>query len=189
MSSFLVVGLGNPGSRYSNTRHNVGTDFILEAKKKYSFDLIEKKTLKSFLAEVIIKDKKVVFAVPTIFMNHSGVALKLLKNKFSTTIENIIVIHDDLDLKSGVIKLKAGGGHGGHNGLKSIFENLGSKEFKRIRIGIDHPGDKKKVNKYVIQKGKKEEKIDRLRCIDKGLSIMEFLFQGDWDAALNKLNN
>ncbi len=144
MSSFLVVGLGNPGSRYSNTRHNVGTDFILEAQKKYSFDLKEKKTLKSFLAEVVIQDKKVIFAVPTIFMNHSGVALK---------------------------------------------ENLGSQEFKRIRIGIDHPGDKKKVNKYVIQKGKKEEKIDRLKCIDKGLSVMEFLFQGDWDAALNKLNN
>ena len=70
-----------------------------------------------------------------------------------------------------------------------IFENLGSQEFKRIRIGIDHPGDKKKVNKYVIQKGKKEEKIDRLRCIDKGLSVMEFLFQEDWDTALNKLNN
>ena len=70
-----------------------------------------------------------------------------------------------------------------------VFFSFKSKEFKRIRIGIDHPGDKKKVNKYVIQKGKKEEKIDRLQCIDKGLSIMEFLFQGDWDAALNKLNN
>ena len=86
MSSFLVVGLGNPGSRYSNTRHNVGTDFILEAQNKFSFDLKEKKTLKSFLAEVVIQDKKVIFAVPTIFMNHSGVALKLLKNKFDNEV-------------------------------------------------------------------------------------------------------
>ena len=86
------------------------------------------------MAEVVIQDKKVIFAVPTIFMNHSGVALKLLKNKFNTTIENIIVIHDDLDLKSGVIKLKAGGGHGGHNGLKSIFENLGSKNLKELEL-------------------------------------------------------
>ena len=91
-------------------------------------------------------------------------------------------------MKSGVIKLKSGGGHGGHNGLKSIFENLGSKDFKRIRIGIDHPGDKKRVNKYVIQKGKKDEKLDRLHCIDKGLSVIEFIIREDWDTALNKLN-
>ena len=188
MSSFLVVGLGNPGSRYANTRHNVGTDFILEAQKKYSFHLKEKKTLKSLLAEEVIQDKKVIFAIPTIFMNHSGAALKLLKNKFNTKMENIIVIHDDLDLKSGVIKLKSGGGHGGHNGLKSIFENLGSKDFKRIRIGIDHPGDKKRVNKYVIQKGKKDEKLERFHCIDKGLSVIEFIIRQDWDTALNKLN-
>ena len=189
MNSFLVVGLGNPGSRYANTRHNVGTDFILEAQKNYSFELKEKKTLKSLLAETVIQNKKVIFAIPTIFMNHSGVALKLLKNKFNTNIKNIIVIHDDLDLKSGVIRLKAGGGHGGHNGLKSIFENLETQDFKRIRIGIDHPGDKKEVNKYVIQKGKKEEKIDRMQCIDKGLSIIKFIIQEDWNTALNKLNN
>ena len=85
------------------------------------------------MAEVVIQDKKVIFAVPTIFMNHSE-ALKLLKNKFNTTIENIIVIHDDLDLKSGVIKLKAGGGHGGHNGLKSIFENLDHKNLKELEL-------------------------------------------------------
>ena len=91
-------------------------------------------------------------------------------------------------MKSGIIKLKSGGGHGGHNGLKSIFEHLETQDFKRIRIGIDHPGDKKKVNKYVIQKGKKEEKIDRLNCIDKGLSIFEFIIQDNWEQALNNLN-
>jgi PTH1 family peptidyl-tRNA hydrolase len=158
MSPFLIVGLGNPGSRYANTRHNVGTDFVLEAEKKYSFKLEEKKNLKAFISKIILKEREVIFSIPTVFMNHSGISLKLLKDKFNTNIENIIVIHDDLDLKSGVIKLKVGGGHGGHNGLKSIFQNLGSQDFKRIRIGIDHPGDKKKVNKYVIQKGKKEER-------------------------------
>ncbi len=188
MSPFLLVGLGNPGSRYANTRHNAGTDFVLEAKKKYAFELKENKILKSLLSEVLIQEKSVIFAIPNIFMNHSGVSLRLLKNKFNVKTENIIVVHDDLDLKSGIIKLKSGGGHGGHNGLKSIFEHLETQDFKRIRIGIDHPGDKKKVNKYVIQKGKKEEKIDRLNCIDKGLSIFEFIIQDNWEQALNNLN-
>ena len=87
MSPFLLVGLGNPGSRYANPRHNVGTDFVLEAKKKYAFELKENKILKSLLAEVLIQEKSVIFAIPNIFMNHSGVSLRLLKNKFNDEIE------------------------------------------------------------------------------------------------------
>ena len=158
------------------------TSYFLEAYLIGCFFGEDKKSTQDEIKELLVNWENVV-------KEGRNPDLKLLKNKFNTDIENIIVIHDDLDLKSGVIKLKAGGGHGGHNGLKSIFENLGSQEFKRIRIGIDHPGDKKKVNKYVIQKGKKEEKIDRLQCIDKGLSVMEFLFKEDWNSALNKLNN
>ena len=95
---------------------------------------------------------------------------------------------DDLNLDFGISRLRPNGSDGGHNGLKSIFEHLETQDFKRIRIGIDHPGDKKKVNKYVIQKGKKEEKIDRLNCIDKGLSIFEYIIQDNWEQALNNLN-
>ena len=98
-------------------------------------------------------------------------------------------IHDDLDLKIGKLKLKIGGGHGGHNGLKSIFDNLNSRDFKRIRIGIDHPGDKSKVNEYVIKKGNKEERISRINCIDNGLEILEHIVNEEWDTALNNLKS
>ena len=175
MSPFLIVGLGNPGSRYANTRHNVGTDFVLEAEKKYSFKLEEKKNLKAFISKVILREREVIFSIPTVFMNHSGISLKLLKEKYNIEIKDILIIHDDLDLKIGKLKLKIGGGHGGHNGLKSIFDNLNSRDFKRIRIGIDHPGDKRKVNEYVIKKGNKEERISRINCIDNGLEILEHI--------------
>ena len=189
MSPFLIVGLGNPGSRYANTRHNVGTDFVLEAEKKYSFKLEEKKNLKAFISKVILKEREVIFSIPTVFMNHSGISLKLLKEKYNIEIKDILIIHDDLDLKVGKLKLKIGGGHGGHNGLKSIFENLNSRDFKRIRIGIDHPGDKSKVNEYVIKKGNKEERISRINCIDNGLEILEHIVNEEWDTALNNLKS
>jgi PTH1 family peptidyl-tRNA hydrolase len=189
MSPFLIVGLGNPGSRYANTRHNVGTDFVLEAKKKYSFKLEEKKNLKAFISKIILKEREVIFSIPTVFMNHSGISLKLLKEKYNIEIKDILIIHDDLDLKIGKLKLKIGGGHGGHNGLKSIFENLNSRDFKRIRIGIDHPGDKSKVNEYVIKKGNKEERISRINCIDNGLEILEHIVNEEWDTALNNLKS
>ena len=115
MSPFLIVGLGNPGSRYANTRHNVGTDFVLEAEKKYSFKLEEKKNLKAFISKIILKEREVIFSIPTVFMNHSGISLKLLKEKYNIELKDILIIHDDLDLKIGKLKLKIGGGHGGHN--------------------------------------------------------------------------
>ena len=189
MSPFLIVGLGNPGSRYANTRHNVGTDFVLEAEKKYSFKLEEKKNLKAFISKIILKEREVIFSIPTVFMNHSGISLKLLKEKYNIEIKDILIIHDDLDLKVGKLKLKIGGGHGGHNGLKSIFENLNSRDFKRIRIGIDHPGDKSKVNEYVIKKGNKEERISRINCIDNGVEILEHIVNEEWDTALNNLKS
>ena len=188
MDSFLVVGLGNPGARYSNTRHNAGTDFVLALAKKYETKLIEKKNIKSQVAQLHKKNYKVYLAVPQVFMNHSGISVKLLKSKYSIDDKNILVVHDDLDLKIGSCKLKQSGGHGGHNGLKSIINEIGSSAFKRMRIGIGHPGNKKEVNSYVIKKGNKEERQLRENALLKGIEVIDYIFELKWELALNKLH-
>ncbi len=188
MDSFLVVGLGNPGARYANSRHNAGTDFVLALAKKYETKLVEKKNIKSQVAELYIKKYKVYLAIPEVFMNHSGISVKLLKSKYNIDDKNILIVHDDLDLKIGTCKLKQSGGHGGHNGLKSIINETGSSAFKRMRIGIGHPGDKKKVNSYVIKKGNKEERQFRANAVLKGLEVIDYIFEINWELALNKLH-
>ena len=188
MDSFLVVGLGNPGARYSNTRHNAGTDFVLALAKKHETELTEKKNIKSQVAQLHKKNYKVYLAVPQVFMNHSGISVKLLKSKYSIEDKNILVVHDDLDLKIGSCKLKQSGGHGGHNGLKSIINEIGSSAFKRMRIGIGHPGNKKEVNSYVIKKGTKEERQFRENALLKGIEVIDYIFELKWELALNKLH-
>ena len=123
-------------------------------------------------------------------MNHSGKSLKPTIKKLNIELEKVLIIHDDLDLPSGTCKLKLGGGDGGHNGLKSIIESLGGKkDFKRMRLGIGHPGNSNLVNKYVVQKGSLKERQERLSAIENGIEVLEFLISGNWDLALNILHS
>ena len=186
----IIVGLGNPGDKYADTRHNVGAAFTVAVAKSFNIKIQPNKKYFGQLGKGRIGDHELSLLIPNTFMNESGKSVSAFLNFYRIDPSSMLVVHDDLDLPVGTARYKDGGGHGGHNGLRDIIACLGNENsFKRLRIGIDHPGDKKKVNKYVIQKGKKEEKIDRLQCIDKGLSVMEFLFQEDWNSALNKLNN
>jgi PTH1 family peptidyl-tRNA hydrolase len=129
----LIVGLGNPGGRFENTRHNVGFDAV----KALADDSAEWKSFKSAL---VYKDEDVLYAMPMTFMNESGIAVKALMDFYKIPVENITVIHDELDLKPGDVREKTAGGDAGHNGIKSIDSLLG-KDYKRIRIGIGHPRD------------------------------------------------
>ena len=190
MKKFLIAGLGNPGARYVKTRHNAGTDLINMLAKKYSLELKENKSLKGMINSLKISNTEVFFFIPNVFMNHSGKSLKPTIKKLNIPLEKILIIHDDLDLPSGSCKLKNGGGDGGHNGLKSIIESLGgSKDFKRMRIGIGHPGNSKLVNKYVVQKGSLVERKERLKAIENGLEIIDFIVEDKWDLALNTLHS
>ena len=190
MDKFLIAGLGNPGTRYAKTRHNAGTDLVNLFAERNSLELKVNKSLKGKINSLEISKVEVFFLVPDIFMNHSGKSLKPTIKKLNIELEKVLIIHDDLDLPSGTCKLKLGGGDGGHNGLKSIIESLGGKkDFKRMRLGIGHPGNSNLVNKYVVQKGSLKERKERLSAIENGIEVLEFLIAGNWDIALNILHS
>ena len=190
MDKFLIAGLGNPGTRYAKTRHNAGTDLVNLFTERNSLELKVNKSLKGKINSLEISKVEVFFLVPDVFMNHSGKSLKPTIKKLNIELEKVLIIHDDLDLPSGTCKLKLGGGDGGHNGLKSIIESLGGKkDFKRMRLGIGHPGNSNLVNKYVVQKGSLKERQERLSAIENGIEVLEFLIAGNWDMALNILHS
>ena len=148
----LIVGLGNIGEKYQLTRHNVGFMVIDEITKNLSTSNIQKSNFHSTLE----KSAYDLYSKPTTFMNNSGMAVQAIKEYYKLGIEDIIVIHDDIDLPFGTVKFKIGGGHGGHNGLRSIDAHIG-KEYTRVRIGVGKPQDKADVANYVLNNFSKEE--------------------------------
>jgi len=147
---YLIVGLGNPGNRYSTTRHNIGFMVLEKLAAKLDLDLSQN-SFKALWGKGKIGSKSVILAMPQTYMNLSGNAVRQLHAFFKTEISNLIVIHDDLDLSFGSVRLKTGGGNAGHKGLSSIEENLGSSEFMRIRLGIGKPADKSRIEGYVLE--------------------------------------
>ncbi|MFV1922080.1 MAG: aminoacyl-tRNA hydrolase [Methylotenera sp.] len=181
----LFVGLGNPGDKYLATRHNAGFWWI---------DLIAEQT-----STPINLDAKMYGAVgklnqnawllkPTTFMNASGKSVAALANYFKISPEEIIVIHDELDLSPGQAKLKFGGGHGGHNGLRDIHAALGTPNYWRLRLGIGHPGNKNEVVNYVLKPPTKDEQFAIEQSIDNSSKVLDLLLKGDTEQAMLKLH-
>lgn len=156
---FLVAGLGNPGEKYSQTRHNIGFMVIDEMTKNLNTSNINKSNFKA----IVQKSNDTLYVKPQTFMNLSGESIGAIACYYNIPLENIIIIHDDLDLNFGAIKFKQGGSHGGHNGLKSIDSALG-KEYIRVRIGIGKPELKSDVANYVLSNFRKEE-FDKINDI------------------------
>ncbi|HUN55188.1 MAG TPA: aminoacyl-tRNA hydrolase [Smithella sp.] len=153
---YLIIGLGNPGSRYQYTRHNIGFMVLTKIAARWEVDL-KQKSFDALWNRGKIAGQNVIFAMPQTYMNLSGNAVRKLFAYFKVDINNLIVIHDDIDLPFGSVRLKTGGGDAGHKGLKSITTCLGSADFMRIRIGIGKPSDKSRVEDYVLEKFGKEE--------------------------------
>tara|TARA_Y100001970_G_scaffold21644_1_gene24753 strand:- start:1997 stop:2551 length:555 start_codon:yes stop_codon:yes gene_type:complete len=152
---FLICGLGNPGKKFEGTRHNIGFKLADKITKHFNFDLVKKDKIKELFSGKIDKHKVLVLK-PLTFMNLSGKSVLDTASFYKIHKKNIFVIHDDLDLQLAKVKVKRGGGNGGHNGLSSIDEFLG-KEYHRIRIGIDHPGSKDLVSNYVLNNFSNDE--------------------------------
>lgn len=185
----LIVGLGNPGPDYSTTRHNVGQWFVEALAKQNSAVFKVESKYKAHIAKIKIAGKEVALLIPTTYMNESGQAISLYANFFKILPEQILIVHDELDLPAGVARLKQGGGHGGHNGLRDTISKLANnKEFMRLRIGIGHPGDKNKVTSYVLKKPSTDEKIAIDNSIDKALSIIDKVIVGEMQSAMTLLH-
>ena len=186
----LLVGLGNPGDKYAATRHNAGFWFIDAIAALSDSKLANSKLAMDtkFFGEVGKLEQDKWLLKPTTFMNSSGKAVAALANYYKITPAEILVVHDELDLPAGSAKLKFGGGHGGHNGLRDIHATLGTADYWRLRLGIDHPGDKNEVVNYVLKAPTKSE-MDALQAsIHGACSVVPLVLKGDFEGAMLKLH-
>lgn len=184
----LITGLGNPNSEHLMTRHNAGFWFVDILADKYSLVFRPETRLQSEICRLNMEDFDCWLAKPMTYMNKSGSAVRSVAGYYKITIEEILVIHDDIDLPAGDIRLKQGGGHGGHNGLRDIIEHLGSGEFTRLRIGVGHPGDKDLVTPYLLKPASKEDCIFIMEAITSVLPIMPDILAGEFMKAMNQLH-
>ena len=185
----VIVGLGNPGPKYTETRHNAGFWFVEEVARKYGVTFRQEKKLYGEVAKVNVQGGDIWLLQPDTFMNRSGLATNSLLSFYRISAEQLLVAHDEIDLPPGTAKLKTGGGHGGHNGLRDIINQLGSKDFHRLRIGVGHPGSKEQVVDYVLHSASRDERILIDRDIDDAVSVMPELASGELEKAMQILHS
>lgn len=188
MAIKLIIGLRNPGSAYAHTRHNAGGWLAYNLAQRHGAHFKTDKKMQADLAEIDINNNRCKLVLPLTFMNLSGQPTRAISQFYQIQPEEILVVHDELDLPVGRIKLKTGGGHGGHNGLRDITTQLGSSEFHRLRIGIGHPGHKDLVHQYVLNKPSIHDRQQIYDAIDRGIAVMPFVLSGDIAKAMNQLN-
>ena len=185
----LIVGLGNPGREYEATRHNAGAWYVEALARQKGVRLNEDKKYSGLTGSFDVDGEKVWLLIPTTFMNLSGQATSALANFFKIPVSQMLVAHDELDMPPGVIRLKVGGGHGGHNGLRDIVSKHGNqKDFVRMRVGIGHPGAAHLVTPHVLGKPSQAERDKIERAIDEALSYSGETLRGEIPKAMNALN-
>jgi len=184
----LIVGLGNPGVDYVDTRHNAGFWFLDLLGDHMSLTFRFEKRFNADETRYRGSDKDVFLLKPQTFMNRSGQALAAVMRFYKFKPRQILVVHDELDLDPGSIRLKQGGGHGGHNGLRDVINHLGDKEFFRLRVGIGHPGDRNQVINYVLHRPSVADRESIEVANQQALEIMPLIFEGRIDKAMQALH-
>lgn len=186
----LIVGLGNPGPEYDQTRHNAGALFVERLATAKGVNLSADRKYFGLVGKFRHQGEDVRLLIPTTFMNRSGQAVAALAGFYRIPPESILVAHDELDMPPGVAKLKQGGGHGGHNGLRDIIARLGNQNnFHRLRLGIGHPGHSSLVTGYVLGRAPQSEREKLDASIDFTFDVLPEILTGDWTAAMRRLHS
>lgn len=185
----LIVGLGNPGDEYKKTRHNAGFLLLDELAAQMTVSFAYESKFKAEVTRCHIDGKSIRLLKPQTFMNKSGQSVAAYASYYDISAEDILVVHDELDLDPGVVRLKQGGGHGGHNGLRDIINCLSSKDFYRLRLGIGHPGDRNKVVNYVLRAPSKKEAELLFAIMGLAVSEVSALCKGELQAVMQRLHS
>ncbi|AYN93495.1 MULTISPECIES: aminoacyl-tRNA hydrolase [Pseudomonas] len=186
----LIVGLGNPGAEYEQTRHNAGALFVERLAAQHHVNLVADRKYHGLTGRFTHDGHDVRLLIPTTYMNRSGQAVAALAGFYRIPVESILVAHDELDMPPGVAKLKKGGGHGGHNGLRDIIAQLGNQNgFHRLRLGIGHPGHSSLVSGYVLGRAPRAEQELLDTSIDFALGVLPDILAGDWTRAMQRLHS
>lgn len=185
----LIVGLGNPGSEYHRTRHNVGFDFVDHLAESSGASLSLQTKFFGHCGQATIDRRSVRLLKPNTYMNLSGQSVLALCQFHQIELDEILVVHDELDLTPGVIRLKTGGGHGGHNGLRNIIERFGGdKNFHRLRIGIGHPGHRSKVHGHVLSRAPADDQISIAAAIHAAMKDLPLILAGDFQKVMQDMH-
>jgi len=185
----LIAGLGNPGREYESTRHNVGFRWVDEFARLQNMSFKNETKFHGLAARGQLHGHEVLLLKPQTFMNASGRSVGEMAQFYRIEPAEILVVHDDLDLQPGAARLKPGGGHGGHNGLKDIIAHLGSRDFWRLRLGIGHPGERAEVVNFVLNDPRKEEQALIEQAMQRALEISGLIIAGKQEAAMLKLHS
>jgi PTH1 family peptidyl-tRNA hydrolase len=186
-ADFLVVGLGNPGDEHAHTRHNVGADTVELLARRHGASLRKSKE-RARTVEVGIDGKRVALAVPLTYMNDSGHAVSALARRFGVEPHQIVIVHDELDLPTAALRVKAGGGLAGHNGLRSISSHLHSDDYLRVRIGVDKPVSKGRGVDHVLRRFSKRERAEIDVTLEQAADAVECIVAEGVDVAMNRFN-
>jgi PTH1 family peptidyl-tRNA hydrolase len=183
----LVVGLGNPGAEYARTRHNAGADVVEMLARRHGGRLKKSKD-RALVDDVHVGGKRMALAIPTTYMNDSGIAVAPLAKRFGVEPEQVVIVHDELDLPPAALKIKEGGGLAGHNGLRSIKNHLHTDAFLRVRIGVGKPNSKEQGADHVLSRVSKREREALDVTLEEAADAVELILSDGVQAAMNRYN-
>ena len=189
MSIKLIVGLGNPGSKYVETRHNAGVWFVERLRQAHNVMLYPDKRFQGSAGKLNLHLNNIDIFIPSTYMNESGQSVLAIAHFYKILPHEILIAHDELDLPTGVARLKQGGGHAGHNGLRDVIAHLHSPDFWRLRIGINHPGVKEDVADYVLHAPNKSDRHNIESAIDHAISVMPDFLGNEQSLAVQNLHS